>query len=282
MTNEPVLTIIIVNHNTRDDVDRTIRSLKEAPPSTRHEIVVVDNASSDGSVDHIRSTWPDVEVIEMARNVGFGPANNRGIRSTSGELILLLNSDTSVPAGAIDRLVEALRAHPDTAVIGPRIVDGDGRAELSFGPMSTPWTELKQKIIRWLAARGTGVATSWIERITSRPAVVDWVTGACLLVRRLDAESAGLLDERFSMYYEDVDFCAAIRAGGRVVRFLPSARIVHFRGRTVAVARDTSEAAYRRSQVAFYRKHHPAWSPWLEAYLRLKGKFPSESADTQR
>jgi hypothetical protein len=280
MSRAPTLTIVVVNHNTRSDLNRCIRSLHEAPPSTPHGIVVVDNASSDGSADHIRATWPDVEVIEMARNVGFAAGNNRGIQSTTGDLLLLLNSDTVVPAGAVDLLVDGLRMHPDTAAIGPRIVDGEGRAELSFGAMCTPWTELKQKLVRRLVDRGTGAAVAWVERVTRRPAVVDWVTGACLLVWREDAEAVGLLDDRYFMYYEDVDFCEALRARRRRIRFLPGAQIVHFRGRTAAVTRDATEAAYRRSQLAFYAKHHPRWLPWLGLYLRLSGKYPGKSADT--
>ena len=102
----------------------------------------------------------------------------------------------------------------------------------------------------------------------------DWVSGACLLVRRVAAEQAGLLDERFFIYAEDVDFCAAVRAHGHKVRFTPAAQIVHHRGRSVATNRSLVDAAYRRSQIAFYEKHHPAWAPWLRAYLRLRGKLP--------
>jgi N-acetylglucosaminyl-diphospho-decaprenol L-rhamnosyltransferase len=273
------LIIIIVNHNTRSDLDRCLRSLHEAPPHVPHQIVVVDNGSTDGSAELVRRSWPAVRLIEAGGNQGFARANNLAIRATTSDLVLLLNSDTIVPPGAIDRLVDELRTDPATAAIGPRIVDGQARAELSFGSATGPWPDLQQKIARRLAARGVGSALSWIDRETRQPKRVAWVTGACLLVRRADAESAGLLDERYFMYCEDMDFCTALRARGRHVRFSPSAEIVHFRGRSAAATPATAAAAYRNSQVLFYQKHHPRWLPWLKMYLRFQGKLPAESAD---
>jgi GT2 family glycosyltransferase len=107
--------------------------------------------------------------------------------------------------------------------------------------------------------------------MTQREQYVDWVSGACLLVRRADAEAAGLLDERFFMYTEDVDFCAAIRARGRRVLFTPAAEVVHLRGRSAASAPAATRAAYQRSHLAFYEKHHPGFAPFLRLYQRLRG-----------
>ena len=103
--------------------------------------------------------------------------------------------------------------------------------------------------------------------MTSKTRQVDWVTAACLLVRRRDAEAAGLLDERYFMYCEDVDFCAAVRANGGKVYFTPLAQIVHLRGRSWGARSAASAESYRRSQLAFYRKHHPRWVPFLRVYL---------------
>ena len=273
------LAIIIVSHNTRDDLAGCLRSLAEGPPAVPHEIVVVDSGSIDGSVELVRREWPKVHVLEAPGNVGFACGCNLGVRASASDLVLLLNADTTVPPGAIDRLIAALEAHPDTAAVGPRLLDGAGRAELSYGAMSGPWSELRQKVVRALAGRDVGVAVRWLEDATSRPRVVDWVSGACLLTWRRDAEAAGLLDERYFMYFEDVDFCAALRARGRLVRFEPAAVIVHYRGRAAATAPSAVRAAYRRSQLAFYAKHHPRWRPWLRVYLALAGKLPAESAD---
>jgi hypothetical protein len=107
---------------------------------------------------------------------------------------------------------------------------------------------------------------------------VDWVSGAALLVRRADAEAVGLLDERYFLYTEDVDFCAAMRAAGRRVLFTPAAEIVHLRGRSRATAPVVMNEAYRRSHLAFYEKHHPRWAPVLKLYLKLKGQLPPRSS----
>jgi GT2 family glycosyltransferase len=268
------LSIVIVSYNAREDLERCLESLHTAPPATPHDITVVDNASTDGGLDRIRARWPSLQLIALDRNRGFAAGNNAGIRASSGELVLLLNSDTVASGGALDTLVQRLLAHPDAAAAGSRLVDGGGRVELSFGKMISPLGELRQKVIGAAHNAGLGPVTSWVERATRREQFVDWVSGACLLVRRADAEAVGLLDERFFLYTEDVDFCASLRARGRKILFAPAAEIVHLRGRSRATATSAMDAAYRQSQLAFYEKHHPTWAPVLRGYLRLKGALP--------
>jgi GT2 family glycosyltransferase len=134
--------------------------------------------------------------------------------------------------------------------------------------MINPFNELRQ---RWLASNDERV-----ERLTRVAADVDWVSGACLLVGRADAVAAGLLDERFFLYTEDVDFCAAIRRRGRRVLFVPAATVVHHRGRSRASAPAAAAAGYRRSQIAFYEKHHPRWARLLRRYLAWRGQLPRD------
>jgi GT2 family glycosyltransferase len=270
----PRVAIVIVTYNSARDIDRALRSLADPPPATPHEILVVDNASADDTVTRVRASWPGVRLIASPNNLGFASANNRGIRESSSELVLLLNPDTSVPRGAIDRLVAHLDARPDVAIIGPRIVDGEGRAELSFGSMIAPLTELRQKVLVVGNDRGVRPIVSMVDRMTRRTREVDWVSGACLLIRRADLEAAGLLDERFFLYTEDVDLCASVRRRGRTVLFAADVEIQHLRGRSAGA---TTAAAYRRSQLAFYAKHHPAWLPWLRAYLKVRGELPDNS-----
>jgi hypothetical protein len=264
------VSIIIVSFNARADLERCLGSLHDAVPATAHEIIVVDNASADGSA-RAAERWPTVRVIEAGANLGFARATNLGIRAAGGDLLLLLNSDTVVPAGAVDGLVGALLEAADIAVVGPRLVDAAGRPELSFGPMIGPLNELRQKMLVRGSQWRLPIVSRLVERRTRQPGFPDWVSGACLLVRRADAEAVGLLDERYFMYAEDVDFCAAIRSRGRRVRFAPAVTIVHQRGRSAAMARAATNVAYRRSQLAFYAKHHPRWLPVLRVYLRLRG-----------
>jgi hypothetical protein len=170
----------------------------------------------------------------------------------------------------VDGLMKVLLQHPEAAVVGPRLVDGTGRPELSFGPMLTPFGELRQgRLVRGNAS-GEPAATRRVAEMTSREQWPDWVSGACLLVRRADAEAVGLFDERYFMYTEDVDFCAAIRELGRRILFTPAVEIVHLRGRSAASAPEATRAAYHRSHLAFYRKHHPAIAPLLQMYRWLR------------
>jgi GT2 family glycosyltransferase len=159
-------------------------------------------------------------------------------------------------------LLAELDRDSSVAVVGPRLVDGDGRAELSFGRMIGPLNELRQQRL----ARGD------VDRLTKERRYPDWVSGACLLVRRPDADAVGLLDERFFMYTEDVDFCAAIRRRGRRILFTPDVEVRHLRGRSGTTAPEATQRAYRQSQIAFYEKHHPRWAPLLRAYLWLRGQ----------
>jgi GT2 family glycosyltransferase len=273
-TAAPRVAIVIVTYNSARDIERVLRSLADPPLATPHEILVVDNASADDTVTRVRASWPGVRLIASPSNLGFAAANNRGIRESSSELVLLLNPDTSVPRGALDRLVAHLDARADVAIVGPRIVDGEGRAELSFGSMIAPLTELRQKVLVVGNDRGVGPIVSMVDRMTRRTREVDWVSGACLLIRRAELEAAGLLDERFFLYTEDVDLCASVRRRGRAVLFAADVEIQHLRGRSAGA---TTAAAYRRSQLAFYAKHHPAWLPWLRAYLKVRGELPDNS-----
>jgi GT2 family glycosyltransferase len=252
------VSIIIVSFNAREHLLRCLESLHAVAPLRSREVIVVDNGSADGSPE-AAARWADVQVISSGRNRGFAQATNIGIRASSGTNLLLLNSDTVVPAGAVERLLNILERHPETAVIGPRLVDRAGTPELSFGRMIGPLNELRQKLR----------SRSEIDRLTGQTHYPDWVSGACLLVRRDDAMAVGLLDERYFMYTEDVDFCAAIRARNRRILFTPDVEVVHLRGRSAASSPKATYDAYRRSQVEFYRKHHPHWVPLLKLYLRI-------------
>ena len=263
------LAIVIVSFNARDELAATLASLRDAPPRVSHQIVVVDNASTDGAADLVRGRFPGVTVIAAGGNLGFARANNIGIRGTRSELVLLLNPDTLVPAGAVDALVARLDADRSVAAVGPRLVDAEGRAELSFGSMYSPWTEARRKLTLALDARGTGLIRGWIERATRTPREPDWLSGACLLVRRTAGDAVGWFDERYFMYAEDVDLCAALRAAGGRVVFVPDVEVVHLRGRSGASRPGSTRDAWRASHLAFYEKHRPAWAPLLRLYLRL-------------
>jgi GT2 family glycosyltransferase len=172
--------------------------------------------------------------------------------------------------------METLRNRDDAAAAGPRLVDADGRPELSFGWPASPLGELRQKLVLTAYRLGLPPAARRVERWTREPGSRYWVSGACLLLRRADLDAVGLLDERFFMYLEDVDLCLSLRTRGRLVLFVPSAEVRHLRGRSVS-SNPELERRRRQSQMAYYRKHHPKWAPVLRWYLLLRGRDLGDS-----
>jgi GT2 family glycosyltransferase len=267
----PSLAIVIVTYNVRDEIAACLESLDGHTAPFPTSVIVVDNASTDGTGDHVRRQWPAVRVIDAGENLGFARANNIGIRATTSEFVLLLNPDTIIRPDAIPLLMRELAAHPEAAAAGPRLVDEKGIAELSFGWTMSPMGELRQRVSRALYDHGVRPFAPLIEEWTRLAGERDWLSGASLLVRRRDLEDVGLLDERYFMYTEDVDLCVALGRRGRTVRFVPAAEVVHLRGRS-ALRNPQTEHLRRQSQLAYYAKHHPAWVPILKLYLRLSGK----------
>src|SRR5262245_57587455 len=210
-----LVAIVIVSYNCRAELDACLQSVATSDPAQVSQICVVDNGSSDGTPQLVRDRWPAVQLVEPGANLGFARGNNVGIRATRSDLVLLLNPDTLVTPNAIPTLVERLQADSRVAAVGPRLVDGEGRPELSFGWTMSPLGELRQKTLSGLYHRHVGRAIRRVEQWTQEAGEREWLSGACLLVRRADLEAAGLFDERYFMYAEDVDLCVALRALGK-------------------------------------------------------------------
>ncbi|BCS33696.1 glycosyl transferase [Luteitalea sp. TBR-22] len=264
------VSIVVVTFNAREDALACLASVHAHPPARPWDVIVVDNHSGDGTADAIAARWPEVPLRRLPENLGFAAANNIGIRATAHPYVLLLNSDTLVGAGQLEALCAALDDEPAAAAAGPRLLDGTGQQELSYGPMISPLGEARQKVRSRLLAAGPAAVRARIAADMQRRQWVDWVSGACLLVRRAAAEAVGLLDERFFMYCEDVDFCAALRAAGHGILYAPDVSVTHLRGRSRATAPTATTRRYRDSQLAFYRKHHPRWARLLRWYLAAR------------
>ena len=263
------LTVIIVSYNARAHLGRCLGSLHTAPPAIEHEIVVVDNASTDGAPDEARR-WPGVRVIESGANLGFAAGVNIGLRATNGRLVLLLNPDTEATPGAVDALVAALDADDGAAIAGPRIVDARGVPELSHGALPGLVSQARTKWLMRRMAAGDHRALAHARALTATACRTDWVTGAGLLVRRAEADAVGGLDEGYFLYFEDVDFCSAVRARGGRVLFTPTALFLHDRGASGAGRPAAAKQAYRASQRRFYERHHPRLMPLMRLYLRVR------------
>jgi N-acetylglucosaminyl-diphospho-decaprenol L-rhamnosyltransferase len=265
------LAIIIVTYNSATEIGPCLDSLvghTEPFPTT---ITVVDNASTDGTADLVRSRWPTVQVIASPTNVGFARANNLGIRATTSDYVLLLNPDTVAPPGAIQALVRGLAGHPDAAIGGARLLSDSGFPELSWGDPIGPWSELKRKVFSALYYRKIRWIVRKVDKLSRQAREVPWVSGACMVIRRPDLDAVGLLDERYFMYTEDVDLCMAMQQRGRRVLYVAGAEVLHYRGRSAA-RNPATERLYRQSQIAYYDKHLPGWSGLLRSYLKLTGK----------
>jgi hypothetical protein len=260
----PVLSIIIVNWNTREllrgcltaltedgrrKTDSLSRSSVLRPPSSV-EIIVVDNASADGSAEMVERDFPIVRLIVNEGNLGFARANNRGIAMSRGRYVLLRNSDTVATPDALGMLVAFMDAHPEAGVIGPRLLRPDGTAQpYAFGGDPTLGYLLRRAFNRMLRR---GYLHDWDTNAIQE---VDWVSGACLMARRAAIEQAGPLDEAMFMYFEDNEWCLRIRNAGWKVYYDPQAAIVHLGGQSLA-KNPAARQAYYESLRYFYRKHY--------------------------
>jgi len=247
---------VIVNWNARDLLQSCLESLRDHPPRDRSlEVVVVDNASSDGSADLVRAEWPDVVLEVPPENEGYQRANNRGVRLSRGRYLLLINSDAQVRAGALDAMVARLESDERAAVVGPRLVYADGSFQ------------------RWTAGHApdlAGVASFFLfgERMSkaaarrsiylaedvTEPFQPDWVSSACMLVRRAALDEVGLMDERYFYGMDDVDLGQRFRDAGWHVWYDPQAEVVHLMG-DGRVTKRASPAGIRNFNDYFTRRH---------------------------
>lgn len=256
---------IVVSYETREDLGACLASLA-AHGGPGLETIVVDNASSDGSADLVGCSFPAVRLVRSARNEGFGAACNRGAAVATGAYLLFLNPDAQVTAGAVPALARALDAHPDVAIVGPRTLNEDGTAQVSFGPALTPLAEWRQRrLVRAVARRDPHALRIAHERslVAGAP---DWVSGSCLMIRRRAFDAVAGFDEGFFLYEEDVDLCVRVRAQGGGVRFEPAATVVHRLGRSMARIPERARAEYDRSHLRYYQKHNGAFATF---FLRI-------------
>jgi N-acetylglucosaminyl-diphospho-decaprenol L-rhamnosyltransferase len=243
------LSIIIVNWNTSALLVNCLASLRESEIG-ESEIWVVDNASTDDSAEQVARRFPEVQLIRNSVNAGFARANNQGIAASRGDCILLLNSDTLVPHKTLSYLVQFMIENPRVGACGPRLLRPDGTPQpYAFGDDPTLSYLLRRGLNRLLFAR---YLHDWSIEHTLQ---VDWVSGACLLLRRVALEQAGLLDEQFFMYFEDIDLCLRLRQAGWQVYYEPRVAITHLGGQSLC-HNPQAQTAYQNSIRHFYARHY--------------------------
>ena len=257
---EPDVSIVIVNFNTRDVTAECIDAILAHRPEARYEIVVVDNASSDGSAEWLEARYPDIRLVRSATNLGWAGGNNLGFRAAHGRFVLLLNSDALVRPGAIDRLASFLDAHADVGGVGGNLLNPDGTFQA--GPVGFPtlWqeflivTRLGQLLRPSYPARGP----------LPEPQEVDWMSGAFLFLRKKAVAQVGFVDERYFLYSDETDLQYRLKQAGWRIVYLPDVDAIHLGGRS-STPWARRQMVYR-GKLLFFRKHR---GRWRTAILRL-------------
>ena len=242
----PDLSVSIVNTNSRELLLACLESLA----GTDAEIVVLDNASEDGSADAVRERFPGVRVIAQAHRAGFGANHNAVIRATTGRYVYVLNEDTTAGDWGFETLTAYLDAHPRVAALGPRLVYPDGPLQDSAWRFPTP-------LVSTLALATLGRLGVTQSR-GDAPRAVDWVTGAAVVLRREALEEVGLFDEGFFLYSEEVDLQARLHRAGWEVHYLPAVTVVHHESQFSADIPERRINEMWRSRHRYWRKHHSA------------------------
>jgi len=246
------LSILIVNWNTRGFLLRCLRSIFETREEDSWEVIVVDNGSRDGSGEEAKRRFPVIRLIENEKNLGFAKAMNQGLQQSSGRYALLLNPDTQVKEGAIERLLSFMAAHPEVGISGGHLLNRDGSKQNSIANFPSLATELLNKsLLRWMFPKrfpGKG-------RNYSEPIEVDSVIGACMIVRRETMEQVGPLDEDYFLFLEETDWCYRMKKAGWKVYHLPQAEIYHDQGKSVEREKKKAKVEYYRSRYLFFRKN---------------------------
>jgi N-acetylglucosaminyl-diphospho-decaprenol L-rhamnosyltransferase len=268
----PVVSVILVNWNTRDLADAAIASLLGFEKDIPLEIIVVDNASVDGSADFLESRHPGIRVIRNPENAGFARANNRGVAEATGEYVLLLNTDTLFTEEVLSACLETARAQAP-AIVSCRLLNADGSLQLS----AEAFPRLRTQLVEALSSVGSAQAqklrrlSAPVSRAATAFIPMDWLCGAFLLVERTVYLSVGGLSEKIFMYGEDIEFCWRARMRGIRSLYLPNVSIVHFGGGGVnhaSLRSLTLSDAGRLRSFALMRGRMAAWA--LRAILVLR------------
>jgi GT2 family glycosyltransferase len=251
-----MLSIIIISFNTRETTLKCLRSVYAHLDGVAVEVIVVDNASADGSADAIAAQFPQVVMIRNPDNAGFGAANNLAMQQAKGENLLLLNSDAFLTPGALPAMLAALHEKPNIGLVGPRLLNADGSLQRSCYRFPSPLVAWLEAL--WISAVAPaksifGDLRTWPHDEPYQP---EWVIGACMMVRRQVYETVGGFDPGFFMYAEETDWQKRIRAAGWEIAFTPAAAVTHLGGASGADDKPKINNYFFSSGDYYYRKHH--------------------------
>lgn len=251
------ISIIIVTYNSYPEIEACLQTLHQALEGLSSEIIIIDNASTDNTVSYIRSHWPQVTLLAQAQNSGFAAANNIGLAIAGGNPILLLNPDTVILPGAISTLLNAFVSHPQAGVVGPKLLNPDG----SLQPSCRDFPGLLSDFIGMAELYRLPIIHRWAGKFMSSlsdhrsPRQVDWLSGACLLVRKEAISAAGPMDAGFFMYSEELDWQYRMTQKGWQIWFEPVAQITHIGGASTQAVPGERIMWQYQGILRFYRLH---------------------------
>ena len=259
----PRLSVIIVSYNVKEYLGQALASVQRALSAISHEIIVVDNASTDGSAMLVREKFPGVILIENPENSGFARANNDAMKRAVGEYIALLNPDTLVQEDTFTSLLEGFDQFDKAGMIGCKVLNEDGSLQLSCRrSFPTPWIALSHIIgLSKLFPRSRFVARYNLTYLDpDAGAEVDAISGSFMTIRREILNDVGYLDERFFMYGEDIDWCFRIKKAGWKIIYYPKTSIVHFKGKSADERQWSQIKLFYEAMVLFAEKHFRSYS----------------------
>jgi GT2 family glycosyltransferase len=252
------VSVVIVNWNARNYLRDCLVSLRETRDPSDVEVIVVDNASTDGSPDMVAAEFPEVRLIRSKENLGFAAGNNLGLRNASHPFIALINSDVIVDRDCLDRLASFLESHSEVGLVGPKVFGRDGMLQRTCWRLPTLWNTtcrvlaLDNVFPHWPLFSGREMR-HWNH---DNQAEVEVLSGCFWMVRRSAANEVGGLDERFFFYAEDLDWCKRFREAGWKVVFVAEARATHFGGASSGTAPMRYSIELLRANLAYWKKHH--------------------------
>lgn len=266
------LSIIIVNWNTKDLLKDCLGSIYQNPLQGEFEVFVVDNASFDRSPEMVEKEFSQVKLIRNKKNLGFAKANNQGIKSSYGDYILLLNSDTLIPPHSLGKMIDCMNNHPRVGILGPELVDEKGEIiQMSWGWSLSICREILQKFFTPRRVQKNQISHALTLRLQQKERKVPIVAGASMLIRRKMLDEIGLLDENLVLYLEEPDICLRAWNAGWQVVFNPKIKIIHLLGRSTPDPWGKTALIYRQSHLYFYKKNRSKIQLLLlKIYLYLK------------
>lgn len=283
------LSIVIISYNSKEFIKRCLNSLLNSGANLEIETIVVDNGSQDGSVELLRADFAQVKLIQNEKNLGYPKACNRGIKEAKGRYIFILNSDTELSNGSLHRMIEFMDGNPRCGILGPKLLDEDGKIQLScrsFPSYSTAFFNRYSLLTKYFPR--SKYADKYLMTNSRHNAIqeVDWVSGAAMVFSRACLDRIGIFDENFFIYCEDVDICRRAKNNGWQVFYYPKLCFTHFIGGTLKRTSFRSIFWHHKSIWHYYKKHLKVNIVWdalvfagvfmrfiFQSYLNLISKF---------